>query len=322
VPCLEAALRRRAALLADPQTNVARLFNSAADGIDGLVIERFGDVLVAQMHESRLRLSEDAVRDMCSMMAERLGARAVYRKVYPVQRSSVVRDIEERHRDPTPWIGQAVEPELQVLESGLRFVVRPYDGYLTGLFLDHRATRARIRELAVGRRVLNAFAYTCGFTLAAAAGGAEGTVSVDFSKKSLEWGRRNLAANGVTLERHRFFWSDVFDYYRRAMRLGHRYDLIILDPPTFSRGQRSKRVFSVSTQLEQLVSGAVGLLDPGGILYVSINHRGTSLFQLERVVTRAVRRGNRRAAVLDRPALPDDFAGDPDFAKSVLLRVD
>lgn len=320
--CLEIALARRAPLLADPDTNVARLFNSAADGIDGLVIERLGDVLVVQMHEGRLTLAEDVLRTLCASVAERLKARAVYRKVYPQQRSALSPELEKLHHDSTPWLGEPVEPELPVVESGMRFLVRPYDGYLMGLFLDHRASRARVRELAAGRRVLNTFAYTCGFTLAAALGGAALTVSVDVSKKSLEWGRRNLAANGLALDTHRFVCSDVFDYYRRAARQGRRFDFIILDPPTFARSKQTKRPFALTEQLAPLVSGAVDLLDSGGIIHLSVNHRETSVRQLEHAVTAATRECGRHCTALDRPPLPDDFHGDPDYAKSVLWRVD
>ena len=320
--CLEFALARRAPLLADPHTTVARLFNAAADGIDGLVIERLGDVLVVQMHEGRLKLAEDVLRTLCVSAADRLHARAVYRKVYPRQRSAPAPELEKRHHDPTPWLGQPVEAEFIVLEHGLRFWVRPYDGFLTGLFLDHRVSRARVRELAAGRRVLNAFAYTCGFTLAAALGGAARTVSVDVSRKSLEWGRRNLAANGVALNAHRFICSDVFDYYRRAIRQREGFDLIVLDPPTFARSKQTKRPFSLSEQLAPLVSGALDLLDSGGIIHLSVNRRETSVRQLEQAVAVAARAQRRGCKALDRPPLPDDFHGDPDYAKSVLVRVD
>jgi len=111
--------------------------------------------------------------------------------------------------------------EYAVLENGIRFLVRPHDGHSTGLFLEHRDNRKRVRRLAAGRNMLNAFAYTCGFSVAAALGGAAGTVSVDVSKKYLEWGKCNFAANELNLADHRFICSDIFDYYRRARRRRH-----------------------------------------------------------------------------------------------------
>ena len=309
----------RAALLADPTTTACRLFNGAADGIDGLVIERLGAALVVQLHEERLSLDERSVRELCEQAAAKVGATAVYRKVFPRDRSTALARVAQLHTDPTPWIGKPTEAEFAVLENGLRLLVRPYDGYSTGLFLEHRANRERLRELAAGRRVLNAFAYTCGFTVAAGIGGAAMTVSVDVSRKFLEWGKRNLGANGLPLDDHRFICSDVFDYYRRARRQGHRFDLIVLDPPTFSRTKNPRRVFSVTEDLDRLVADAVGLLEPDGRLLLCTNHRATPIGDLERAAASVA--GGRRYEVIARPELPEDFRGDPDYAKSLLVRI-
>lgn len=315
------ALARRASLLAQPATTVGRMVHSAADGIAGLVIERLGPVLIAQLHEGQLQLSESAARDLCAHVAQTLGSEAVYRKVYPKDRSAVSAELERQHRDPSPWIGTPVPPELPVLEHGMTFLVRPYDGYLTGLFLDHRLSRLRVRQLAGGRRVLNAFAYTCGFTLAAVLGGARETVSVDISKKSLTWGRRNLEANGVALEPQRFICSDVLDYCRRAVRQGRRFDLILLDPPTFARQKGSRRTFVLERDLDRLVCGALTVLDPGGLVLLSVNQRDLSFARLEHVLVAAARAERRRCELRERLPLPEDFCGDQDYAKSVLARV-
>ena len=181
---LQTAFAARERLLADPQTTACRLFNGAADGIDGLVIEKLGDVLVVQLHEQRLTPHQDVVRELCRWAVEQLGARAAYRKVFPKDRSGARKRWERLHSDPDPWIGTPVEPEFAVLENGMQLLVRPYDGYSTGVFLEQRANRRRLRELAAGGRVLNAFAHTCGFTVAAGLGGAAQTVSVDISARS------------------------------------------------------------------------------------------------------------------------------------------
>ena len=142
---LDRALAARAALLADLQTTACRIFHGRADGIDGLVLEKLGDVLIAQLHEEQLALDEGAARELCVQAMARLGARAVYRKVFPKDRSAAAARLAGQHADATPWIGTAVEPEFAVLEHGLRYLVRAYDGYSTGLFLEHRANRQRLR---------------------------------------------------------------------------------------------------------------------------------------------------------------------------------
>ena len=318
---LRTALGAREALLAGGQTNVARLFNSAVDGIDGLVIEKLGEALIVQLHEGRLRLSEDALRELCTRAAEKVGARAVYRKVFPRDRTQPQQVLDELHHDAEPWLGETLPEEFAVREDGVSFLVHPYDGYATGLFLDHRVTRAGVRKLAAGRRVLNGFAYTCGFTVAAALGGAASTVSVDVSRKYLEWGKRNLAVNGVDLEPHRFICSDIFDYYRRAERQGHRFDLLILDPPTFARMKKPRRTFALSEDLGRLVAEGLALLEPRGHVYLSANHRGTSLGQLERAMEDGARANGRSCEIVERGLVGEDFAGDPEQGKCVLARV-
>ncbi len=318
---IDRALAAREALLADPDTDVARLCNGRGDGIDGLVIEKLGPVLIAQLHLGRLTITEDAARALCQHAADRVGATAVYRKLFPKDRSFAPRDLDRLHNDPTPWAGAPSAAEIVAREAGATYLVHPYDGYATGLFLDHRHQRAHVRTAAAGRRVLNTFAYTCAFSVVAGLAGAAGTVSVDISRKYLEWGKRNFAANDLPLEPHRFICSDVFDYYKRAARQGHRFDLVILDPPTFARMKRPRRTFVLTEDLEQLVQGAVSLLDPGGLLHLSVNHRGTSEGRLRRAIREAAGTAGRRIAALRVLPLPEDFAGDPEQAKAVVAQL-
>lgn len=308
-------------LLADPDTTACRLFNSAADGIDGLVIEKLGDVLIVQLHEGRLKLAESVVRQLGRQVVQRFNARAAYRKIFPRTRGSLSSRLDRAHRDPTPWIGQPVESEFAVLENGMRLLVHPYDGYSTGIFLEHRLNRRRLRELAEGRRVLNAFAYTCDYAVAAELGGALTTVNVDLSKKYLEWGKRNLAANGLSLDHQVFICADIFDYYRRAQRQKRNFDIIILDPPTFARSKQPKRTFTLVADLDRLVAGAIALLEPGGLLLLCTNHRSTPERRLVEATAQAAAQFGRRSEIIARTRLPEDFLGDIGYAKSLLARV-
>ena len=318
---LDTALTLRAPLLTDPRTTACRLFNGAADGLDGLVIEKLADVLVVQSHEGRLALDEHAVQHMCEHLSHQLNMKATYRKVFPRDRSAARQRLEAAHSDSTPWLGQPVEPEFPILEDGLRLLVHAYDGYSTGLFLEHRHNRQRLRELVRGQRVLNAFAYTCGFTVAAAVGGAAATVSVDASKKFLEWGKRNLSVNEQPLDKHIMICADIFDYYRRAQRQGRKFDVIVLDPPTFGRTKHPARVFEFTKDLDCLAQESIALLDPEGLLLLSTNHRATTRQRLEQAVTAAAQRNGRPCEIVARPRLPLDFRGDPDYAKSVFFRI-
>ena len=309
------ALKTRAALLADSETDAIRVVNGRADQLDGLIIEKFADVLVAQLHEDRLRMSEAEARDVCASARRILGARAVYRKWFPRSRSAANRELQALHTSKEPWLGVAVEPEITIRENGVRFLARPYDGYSVGIFLEQRHNRREVARLAAGGAVLNTFSYTCGFSVAAAAGGATTTVSVDVSRKYLEWGRQNFAANGLTLDNQIFINSDVFDYYRRARRQGKKFDLIILDPPTFGRAKRPRRAFSITADLQRLVDGAAEILNPGGHILLATNCRGVTHSDLERSLATALGSGHR---IVSRPELPADFAGDPGYASAII----
>lgn len=316
---IERALRVRRPLLEEHSLDAVRILNGAADGVPGLVIEKLGPVLIAQLHEQRLGMGEEAARAIAEQLCRRLGATAVYRKWFVRERGRVDPRITEAHKLPDPWIGQAVAPEFPVREYGLQFLVRPYDGFAYGLFLDHRDNRKRVGELSAGRQVLNLFSYTCGFSVAAAAGGAVQVASVDAHKRYLEWGKRNFEINGVDSTGHRFYCSDVFQFYKRARRQGLRYDLIILDPPTFSRQRQPRRVFVLDEELERLCAGAMELLNRDGLLLLATNDRVISRQRLEEAVQKAA--GGRRCEICERPSLPIDFAGDPDYSKTIIARL-
>lgn len=167
--------------------------------------------------------------------------------------------------------------EFQVEEAGLRFLVN-LDAYLdTGLFLDHRKTRGLVRELAAGRRFLNLFCYTGSFTVYAAAGGAVASESVDLSNTYLDWAGRNLRLNGHDLARHQLVRADAFAYLDGAARAGRQFDLIVLDPPSFSNSKRMQDVLDVERDHPRLIAGCMRLLSARGELFFSTNRRHFAL---------------------------------------------
>lgn len=318
---VERALAERRGLLADPECTAVRLFNGAGDGIAGLVIERLGPVLIAQLHEGRLAVLEEEARHLCAGAMSAVGAQAVYRKLFPRDRTHAGPRLEGLHRDPTPWLGAPTGPDVEVREAGLRMIARPHDGYSTGIFLEQRGSRAVVRQLAAGRTVLNTFAYTCGFSVAAAAGGALQTISVDVSKRYLEWGKQNFAANGLSLERHVFLRADTRDYLARAARQGRTFDLIVLDPPTFGR-EKGGPAFSFPVHAPEMAAAAVRLLAPGGHVLLATNHRGTTAAGLEAMLQQGAAAAQRRCRELRRIPLPEDFPGDEAYAQITLARFD
>lgn len=162
----------------------------------------------------------------------------------------------------------------QVTEGGCRFWVNFEDYLDTGLFLDHRPTRSMIQKLARGKRFLNLFAYTGSASVHAAVGGAISTTTVDMSATYLDWARRNLELNGMKGARHELIQADCLTWLDQAASgSGRRYDLIFLDPPTFSRSKRMKEPFDIQRDHAGLLRKAASLLAPEGSLIFSTNFR-------------------------------------------------
>ena len=199
-----------------------------------------------------------------------------------------------------------------VAEAGLRFRVN-FDDYLdTGLFLDHRLTRARLGSAARGGTFLNLFAYTGTATVYAAAGGARASISVDLSRTYLEWAQQNLALNALAGPAHCFVQGDCREWLAEAAGRAARFDLIFLDPPTFSNSKRMDGVLDVARDHLQLIDACVRLLAPGGLLVFSTN---AQRFKLAAELS-------ERHSVLDISAatLPEDFARNPRIHRCYEIR--
>jgi 23S rRNA (guanine2445-N2)-methyltransferase / 23S rRNA (guanine2069-N7)-methyltransferase len=216
----------------------------------------------------------------------------------------VVLKVRRKQKGPAQYERHAATGEFRVVqEGGLRFLVNLTDHLDTGLFLDHRPTRALIREAAAGRRFLNLFAYTGAASVYAAAAGAVSTTTVDLSPVYLDWARRNMALNGFAEgQAHRFVRADCLAWL--ASPHPERFHLIFLDPPTFSNSKRmGGRTFEVQRDHASLIRAAATLLARDGVLLFSNNFRH---FKLDRA-------GLSPLAVEDLSAatIPPDFGRNP-----------
>jgi 23S rRNA (guanine2445-N2)-methyltransferase / 23S rRNA (guanine2069-N7)-methyltransferase len=191
----------------------------------------------------------------------------------------------------------------RVVEGGLKFRVN-FDDYLdTGLFLDHRITRARLRDAARGKRFLNLFAYTATATVYAVAGGAASSATVDMSRTYLDWAQRNLAINGMTGRQHALVQADCREWLQESAHRNERYDLIFLDPPTFSNSKRMEGVLDVERDHGSLIDGCAKLLAPGGLLVFSTN---AQRFKLDEGLA-----GRYDIRDISAATLPRDFERNP-----------
>lgn len=211
----------------------------------------------------------DGEREWLELMAER-AARALD---VPGERVHIKERRRQRGRTQYRRIDHS-DMYMVVGEGGHRFAVNLDDYIDTGLFLDHRATRARVEAEAAGARFLNLFCYTGSFTVYAAAGGARRTVSVDLSRRYLAWAERNMELNGLGDgggPEHSFVCADAREYVRD--RGGEPFDLAVLDPPTFSNSKKMRGVLDIQRDHTALIRDTLALLRPGGVLYFSTNAR-------------------------------------------------
>ena len=256
---IEGAVRRAAAArapLLDASHTAVRLVHGESDGLPGVVADRYGDVVVLQC------LAAGAERWRAALVAA-LAALPGVHCVY--ERSDADVRVLEGLPPRTGVLAGALPPEVLIAEDGIAYRVDPVAGQKTGFFLDQRDSRRLVRDVARGRRTLNAFCYTGGFTLAALAGGATAVTSIDSSAAALALARENLARNPA-LPAAAATWveADAFADLRRLRNEGAVFDLVVLDPPKFAptaaHAQRAARAYKDVNLL------ALKLLAPGGLL--------------------------------------------------------
>jgi 23S rRNA (cytosine1962-C5)-methyltransferase len=314
---LELALAARRALrFPSPETTCYRLVHGAADGIEGLTVDVYDGWLVASLYTDERGAREERWLDA---LAE-LGFRGVYLKHRPKQANELAAD-ERRERCPPHAVrGESAPDVLVVKESGIAYEVRLGDGLSTGLFLDQRDNRARLRGSANDKTVLNLFSYTCAFGVAAAVGGARATTNMDVAKPVLERGRRNYELAGLELASHTFLARDVLDALPRLARKPDRFDVVVLDPPSYASAKG--RRFSVERDYAELAALASALVADRGRLLACTNHHRLDARDLERALRDGAERAGRLAKRAEQVPPPPDFPdlpGRPSHLKSVWL---
>ena len=165
------------------------------------------------------------------------------------------------------------DKKIVLAERDLKFLVNPYDFVDTGLFSDHRDTRLMIREMAAGKDFLNLYCYTAAFTCYAAKGGSRSSVSVDRSESTIGWARDNLILNGIDLAVNRLVHAHAFDFLERIIATQQRFDLAVVDPPSYSSTKTRNIAFDVARDHPRLLEKVVAVLRPGATLFFSTNHQ-------------------------------------------------
>jgi 23S rRNA (cytosine1962-C5)-methyltransferase len=216
---LKAAWEMRQNLFLPKMTNAYRLINAEGDGLPGLIVDCYADVVVIQIHTCGM---EKLKTKIVAELVELLHPKAIYEKSQSAARK------QEGLEDTQGLLWGTACPEVEVFERGMRFIVSVIEGQKTGFFLDQREMRRLVQEHAQGRRLLNCFSYTGAFSLFALQGGATHAESVDLSEKALALAQRNSEMNQFSA--HSFVREDVFEYLKKSKM---DFDFVILDPPAF-----------------------------------------------------------------------------------------
>lgn len=293
---LDRALRRRAPLRQDPGTTAFRWLNGAGDGAPGLTLDVFGDVAVLSTYDV------EAPGPIAEAAMTLLGLRAVYLKARPREAGRLGSEERAARAPALPFRGEPVA-WVDVQERGLRFRIRPGEGLAVGLYLDTREARGWVRRHAESRTLLNCFAYTGAFGVAARAGGALRAVDVDLSRRSLAWAQENAQLNGQTPPETDRIAGDVFEWLRRFARRGEQFDLVVLDPPGFARGRSG--AFSAVRDWPGLAADAAALVAPGGWLLAACNVASLSGRRFDAALAEGVRQAGRTAEEVARPGASD-----------------
>ena len=252
---IRSSIATRNTLHVTRSTDALRLTYAESDNLPGLIVDRYGDVLVLQSLTAGSEFWKETIADV---LLEETGLKNIY------ERSDAdVRELEGLPSIVGPLRGSPIT-KLPITEHGLKFTINFESGHKTGFYLDQRANRQRVRELAKDKDVLDCFCYTGGFSVNALSGGAKSVLSVDSSADALELCKENAALNNLPADRHATLEGDVFHLLRKFRDEARSFDMIVLDPPKFA--PTSAQVDKAARAYKDINLLAFKLLRPGGIL--------------------------------------------------------
>ena len=317
---IQRALALREALPAAKHTNALRVVNGESDGLPGLVVDRYADVLVAQFLAAGVEQWRDPILDSlseisaCEAIFERSDAEV--RKLEGLEpRVGWARGANAK---ALAGSGNRDAGRCPILEHGLNFRVDVEQGQKTGFFLDQRENRQRVRALAAGRDVLDGFCYTGGFSIAALAGGARRVTAVESSKDAIQIARENLAANPLDASKIEFLQADVFSQLRTLRDKNAKFDLIVLDPPKFA--PTAAQVKNAARAYKDINLWALKLLAPGGLLATFSCSGGVSAELFQSIVAGAALDAGAEAKIIERFTAAADHPVALEFPEGEYLK--
>ncbi|MBO0587802.1 class I SAM-dependent rRNA methyltransferase [Sporosarcina sp. E16_8] len=307
---IAAALARRENLFADAYTTAFRVFNGEGDGIGGLTIDYFDGYFMVSWYSEGIYSLKHHVYSVFDKIID-------YKGIYEKKRF----DTKGGYIEQDDFVkGEQGDFPIIVKENGMNFAVNLNDGAMTGIFLDQRDMRKVVRDkYSEGRNVLNTFSYTGAFSVAALLGGAVKTTNVDLAKRSNAKTIEQFSVNAIDYEQQDIKVMDVFDYFRYAKRNDLKFDLIILDPPSFARTK--KYTFSTAQDYPALLMDAISITEKNGIIVASTNNASFGMKKFKTFIDQAFEEAGSRYKILEESTLPKDFRTNRDYPEFNYLKV-
>lgn len=299
------AIEKRNALFDYSESESLRLVHT---DVEDIRIDRFGNVLWVYWYRE-INPNQQELKDLENLLP------------LTNTRSIVVRQMLNRGKSPndaeTWFLGEALQTQWTAEENSVHYLLKTNQGLSPGLFLDQRENRFWVQKNSSKKNILNLFSYTSGFSLNAALGGASMVTTVDLSKNFIEWSKENFLLNQLDPKAHEFWVADSFIFLAGSKKRQKLYDLIICDPPSFSRSK--EKVFKIEKDIDELIELCLSVLNPGGHLLFSCNYEKWTLNEFQQRVQKIILKKQVQFAKLPLHGLDFEFPGHDPLMKAVLL---
>jgi 23S rRNA (cytosine1962-C5)-methyltransferase len=296
-------------------TNVCRLVNAEGDGLPGLTVDRYDSFLMVQYYTQAW---EKHLSVFAEALCEVFDPDGIYAKHRPQETRKLASGKKAGAPKSRLISGNSAPESLTVRENGLLYKIDLVKDLHTGLFHDQRLNRLELRRMAAGSRFLNLFSYTGAFSVAAAAGGAEKVTSVDAAGRYLDWARDNFRLNDMDAGQHEFVTGDCFAELDRMIKQDRSFDIVLMDPPSFSTTRKSR--FTTAGGTADLVNKALTLVENGGLLITSSNLQKMSMADYLKELRKGAHKSGRTLQVISTSGQADDFPFTVGFPEGNYLK--
>lgn len=307
---IKSALHKRKQFYKSSDTTAFRALNGEGDGLGGLIIDYYDGYYVVSWYSEGIYTFRDEIIAALQKVAN-------FKGIYEKKRF----DTKGKYIEGDDFVaGERGEFPLIVKENGVNFAVYLNDGAMVGVFLDQRNVRKQIRDkYANGRTVLNMFSYTGAFSVFAALGGASKTTSVDLANRSLSKTIEQFSVNEVDYEAQDIIVEDVFLYFKYAAKKKMKFDMVVLDPPSFARSK--KYTFSAAKDYKNLLKETIAITENNGIIVASTNCSAFDMKKFKGFIDTAFKEMNGKYKILEEHSLPEDFRTIDQFKEGDYLKV-